>query len=296
MKLWRLRAEAELLAGRGADLGCLPAILAARWGGRPALESPEGVAGLRQGPRWSYADVEEATARLAAAHRASGVSPGDTVLIAVGNGPDALFHVLALARLGAVAAPINARLRPGELEAVVRATAATRAVVTAELAGSAALKGLRVQLDGPETLAGSVAHTLVERPGFVDAQRGDADRVAVLLCTSGTTGQPKAAALTSRGLTSAAGRIRAPFAAPRADGSSRFSVLAPLPLAHVMGLSTALVTLTTGARLVHRRGFDAAESLDILERGGASIFVGVPTMYADLEAAGADQRDSSVQA
>ncbi|MEZ4462944.1 MAG: fatty acid--CoA ligase family protein, partial [bacterium] len=92
-------------------------------------------------------------------------------------------------------------------------------------------------------------------------------------------------------------RIRAPFAAPRADGSSRFSVLAPLPLAHVMGLSTALVTLTTGARLVHRRGFDAAESLDILERGGASIFVGVPTMYADLEAAGADQRDlSGVQA
>lgn len=291
MKLWRLRSEAELLVGRGADLGSLPAILAARWGERPALESPERVAGLRQGPLWTFADVEEATARLAAAHRASGVSPGDTVIVAVGNGPDALFHVFALARLGAVAAPINARLRPGELEAVVAATGASRAVVNAELSGSAALSGLRVQLDGPASEAGSLAHTLTTRPGLVDAQGGDPGRVAVLLCTSGTTGRPKAAALTSRGLTSAAGRFRAPLAAPRADGSSRFTVLAPLPLAHVMGLATALATLTTGARLVHRRAFDASECLDILAGGGASIFVGVPTMYADLEAAGADRRD-----
>ncbi len=293
MKLWRLRSEVELLLGRGADLGSLPAILAARWGERPALESPQPVAGLHHGPVWTYADVEEATARLAAAHRAAGVSPGDTVLVAVGNGLDALFHVFALARVGAVAAPVNARLRPGELEAVVRATEATRAVVNAELSGAAALKGLRVQLAGPATEAGSVAHTLTTRPGLVGAQRGDRARVVVLMCTSGTTGQPKAAALTSRGLTSAAGRIRAPLAAPRADGSSPFTVLAPLPLAHVMGLSTALATLTTGARLVHRRAFDATECLDILAAGGASIFVGVPTMYADLESAGADERDLS---
>jgi long-chain acyl-CoA synthetase len=287
----RLRAEAELLVGRGADLGLLTAILAARWGDRPALESTAPLPGLRHGPTWTYADLEEATARLAAAHRASGVLPGDTVLIAVGNTPATLLHVFALARLGALAAPINDRLRDGELAAVALATGATRAVVSADLSDSAALSRLRVTLDGPATRPGSLAHALVERPGLIDPPRPDPDRVAVLLCTSGTTGRPKAAALTSRGLTSAGGRLRAPMSAPRPDGSSRFTVLAPLPLAHVMGLSTALVCLCTGARLLHRARFDATETLDLLERGAASIFVGVPTMYADLEAAGADRRD-----
>jgi acyl-CoA synthetase (AMP-forming)/AMP-acid ligase II len=150
----RLRAEAELLVGRGADLGLLTAILAARWGDRPALESTAPVPGLRHGPTWTYADLEEATARLAAAHRASGVLPGDTVLIAVGNTPATLLHVFALARLGALAAPINDRLRDGELAAVALATGATRAVVSADLSDSAALSHLRVTLDGPATRAG----------------------------------------------------------------------------------------------------------------------------------------------
>ncbi|MCB9787128.1 MAG: acyl--CoA ligase [Deltaproteobacteria bacterium] len=287
----RLRAEAELLLGLGADLGLLPALLAERWGDRPAIDAPDRVPGLAAGGLWTYADVEEATARLAAAHRASGVQPGDTVLLALDNTPDTLFHVFALARLGAVAAPVNARLRAGELEGVVRATRAGRALVSERLADHEALSGLRVLQVGPVEHERSFARLLVDRPGLVEARRGDPDRVAVLLCTSGTTGQPKAAALTSRGLTSAAGRIRAPLAAPGPDGKSRFTVLAPLPLAHVMGLSTALVTLSTGARLVHRPRFDAEQTLDLLEAGGASIFVGVPTMYADLEAAGADRRD-----
>ena len=128
----------------------------------------------------------------------------------------------------------------------------------------------------------------------VDADPND---LAVLMTTSGTTGVPKAAALTSRGLLGGIGLlVAAPvgFDGPLRGG--RDKLLASLPLPHVMGLATTLACWCAGMPLLRRHRFDAAETLDLIETERPNAVVAVPTMYADLEAAGAADRDlSSVQ-
>ena len=84
----------------------------------------------------------------------------------------------------------------------------------------------------------------------------------------------------------------------RAHGlrAGRDAVIAALPLAHVMGLSVMLGALCAGVRAIHLERFSAPEVLDRIEAARPNVFVGVPTMYADLEAAGAADRDlSSIQ-
>ena len=71
-------------------------------------------------------------------------------------------------------------------------------------------------------------------------------------------------------------------------------MLSALPLTHVMGLATALGAICAGVRWIHLDRFDADAVLDTIARHRPNVFVGVPTMYADLEAA-APRDLSSIQ-
>lgn len=286
------RSATRALARGEVHLGELTLLLADRYGDREAVEDPGATPGLDHGPVRTFAQLEEATARLAAAHRAEGRTAGERVLVIVDNRIDIALHVFALARLGAVPVPVNHRLTATEVAAVADASDATAAVVDA----------------GLEDVAGadlSVSTT----PELGEAVRRDPDQrveprtdldpraVAVLLTTSGTTGLPKAAALTSHGLLSSIGAASlAPVGRRHGPRSGRDRVLASLPLTHVMGLAALLATLCAGVPLVRRDRFRAEESLDLIEDRQINLFVGVPTMYADLERAGAAERDlSSIQ-
>ncbi len=70
-------------------------------------------------------------------------------------------------------------------------------------------------------------------------------------------------------------------------------ILAALPLTHVMGLATLLGALCAGVKFIHLERFDAALVLARIAAEQPNVFVGVPTMYADLEAAGAADADLS---
>src|SRR5207248_3359542 len=111
---------------------------------------------------------------------------------------------------------------------------------------------------------------------------------ALLLTTSGTTGRPKVAVLSSRALLGALGRLHAlPVGRSRGLRAGRDVVLSALPLVHVMGFSALLGALCSGVQAIHLDRFEAAAVLDAIEAHHPNVFVGVPTMYADLEAAGA---------
>ncbi len=273
-----------LALGRGASLGALTATLAARFGARPALRGDAPLPGLTSGPpTLTFAALEDAVARLAAAHEAHGHAAGAHVGVCVDNRLDVLLHVLALARAGAVAVPINPRLRPGELEEVLAA-----ARVTALLAdpGRGGLDDASPAPRPPRLDSDALAAWLDAHP---TARLGPTDRlapddVAVLLCTSGTTGRPKAAALTSAGLVGQAGRLGlVPVGAAAGPRAHRDRVLCPLPLTHVMGLSVLLGALCAGVEAIHVGHFEPRAVLETLEATRANVFVGVPTMYADLE-------------
>jgi len=289
------RDRLRLLLGRGVHLGSLPSVLAARYGGRPAVEATLPVPGLGEATSWSYDDLEAAVARLSGAQRAAGIGEGDVLLVALPSRLDALLHLFAAARLGATACPVNSRLKRSEFDAVAVSAGATAALLDGDvLTGLTANRpwapGLRLlTTDGPE---GTGLAALYAGAESVAAIERDPDAVVINLCTSGTTGTPKAAALTSRGLLGAPGRIRLPVTRRR-DGTARYRLLAALPLYHVMGIGTALAALCSGAELVLRERFEPAAILDVLEHGRVRAFVGVPTMYADLEAAGAERRNLS---
>ncbi|MBS3939621.1 MAG: acyl--CoA ligase [Actinobacteria bacterium] len=280
---------AGLVRGRGVHLGDLTAVLAQRYGDRPAVEDPTPTPGRDADERRSFRDLEVAVGRFAAVLDDVGVAADQRVMVAIDNRLDVALLTFALARLGAVAVPVNHRLSRGELAAVAEASGAVAAIVDDEVAprlpaGLALLDSadLGRRLDDVEPIGPA---------------GGDPRATVVLLATSGTTGMPKAAALTSRGLLGALGRLAAlPVGRPRGLRSGRDLVLAMLPLTHVMGLSVLLGSLSAGVLLVRRSRFDAVEALELIERRRPNVVVGVPTMFADLEEKGASAFDlSSVQ-
>jgi long-chain acyl-CoA synthetase len=284
---------ADLIRGRGVHLGVLPAALAARYGEREAVSDDAPTPGLHTGGARSYDDLERHTGLLAAALAHAGVGGGRRVLVLLDNRIDIALSVFALARLGAIAVPVNARLTAHEVRGVADAAGADLALADAGPAARALEVGLEV--------------VAVDEVGAVLAGGGlaplppvgrDVDAPAVMLATSGTSGAPKAAVLTSRGLLAATGRLlAAPVGARRHwPRAGRDRVLAALPLTHVMGLQVLVGALCAGVPLLHRRRFHADEVLDLIEHERPNVFLGVPTMYADLEAAGAAERDlTSVQ-
>lgn len=298
-----MRSQRQLVLGRGVHLGEFPRVLAVTYGDRVAVDDPAPTPGLHAGGERTYRQLDDHVARLAAAHRDAGHA-GHRVLLAIGNRIDIALHVLALARIDAVAIPVNARLKPHEMDAVVEATGAQHAVTDA-LAGDEPPAHL-LAAEAPALPGGLDVTTSTAMGEWVEAHPtervappvdADPNALAVLMTTSGTTGVPKAAALTSRGLLGGVGLL---MAAPVGfDGPlrrDRDRLLASLPLPHVMGLATTLATWCAGLPLVRRHRFDAAETLDLIEQQRPNVVVAVPTMYADLEAAGAADRDlSSVQ-
>jgi acyl-CoA synthetase (AMP-forming)/AMP-acid ligase II len=282
----------SLVAGRGVHLGALTAVLAGRYGDRPAVHDPAPTPGVDHGEVRSFRDLEEVVARSAAALQADGIRAGDRVLVLLDNRLDVALLTFAVARVGALPVPVNHRLTEHELAAVVRSTDATHVLADPELAD-------RVP-PGPTLLTSDVlGDTLRAAPDrWLDPfPTMDADATAVLLMTSGTTGVPKAAALTSRGLLGALGRLVVlPVGWERGPRGGRDRVLAVLPLTHVMGLSTLLGAMSAGVPLVRRARFDPHVVLHLIELHRPNVVVAVPTMYADLEAAGAADRDlASVQ-
>ncbi len=280
-----------LARGAGVHLGALTAVLADRYGDRPAIVDPALTPGLDHGETRSFVALEDGVGRLATVHAEAGIAADDRVLIVCDNRIDVALHAFAVARLGAVPVPVNHRLTAHEIDTIGGATGAVAAIVDDEVAE-------RV----PERLTTIAVSTVAERLPDADHRAPDGAldprATAILLTTSGTTGVPKAASLTSRGLLSSLGRLSlVPMGAdlgPLRRDRDRF--FACLPLTHVMGFSVLLASLSAGVPMVRRTRFRADEALDIIEQQRPNIVIAVPTMYADLERAGAADRDlSSIQ-
>lgn len=294
-----LRRRLGLALRRGLDAGNLTERLARTYRDRAAFRLPErsAVAGARA---LSFADVDRAVARLATALGRAGVRVGDLVALVPSNGCDFLLAWLSVVRAGGVAVPINPLLKPAEVRSLVgRSGAATvlgdpvtlRRAVGAKRALPRVERWLSLgRAPGATDVAAAARRVRKPSPPVPVAP----DTVVSILYTSGTTGQPKGARITSGGLLSllSAAALH-PTGLP---GSVRRAVTA-LPLAHVMGLATALGLMIAGIANHMFPRFDAEAVLEEIERERAELFVGVPAMFRAMLDAGAERRDlSSVKA
>ena len=166
-------------------------------------------------------------------------------------------------------APVNYRLADDRLRAIVARTAPATVIVGEGVA--ARLEGVDniVMVARDDFLASTEDESVVETDGW----GCDPDATAVLLFTSGTTGEPKAAVLRHRNL--AAYLIATlEFGSAGDDEAALVSV----PPYHIAAVSSILSTTFTGRRVVHLERFDPAQWVEVARREQVTHAMVVPTM------------------
>ncbi|MFD9128376.1 long-chain fatty acid--CoA ligase [Kitasatospora sp. NPDC059571] len=247
---------------------------AARHPDRPAVRLDGTVLG--------YAELDEAAARAAALLRDAGAGPGDRIGLSLPNVPAFAVFYYAILRAGSIVVPLNPLLKAGEVEHQLRDSDAALLIAPSgadEAAGGARAAGvpcLPVDADRLDDLLDR--HP--PQPGVTPRAPQD---TAVILYTSGTTGRPKGAELTHDNLIRNTEITRTTLLRL----TEQDVVFGGLPLFHAFGQVVGLTCATAaGACLTLLPRFEAAKALEIIDRDGVTAFLGVPTMYSALLAAG----------
>ena len=204
--------------------------------------------------------IEGAVAALAGGLRAAGVRRGDVVAWQAPNWHEVILLYRACWRLGAIAGPIHHQAGPTDVERFL-AVLQPRVWLPSE------------DIRGP----GARYSTLLEgTPVTVSAAR-PSDLAAVLF-TSGSTGGPKAALHTQRGLAYKAEVMAAAHQLTPAD-----AILMPAPLAHVSGLLNAVLVAGAVPMRVHLMArWDPAAALDTIDAATITFMIGPPTFFVSL--------------
>ncbi|MGI9590010.1 MAG: class I adenylate-forming enzyme family protein [Myxococcota bacterium] len=253
----------------------------ASWLVRHAAERGDQPALADTTRRLDYAALEERVRRCAGALAARDVGRGDRVALVLGNATPFLETVLACARLGAIAVPLNARLTARELHGLLADCTPSLLVTDADhrAAAAGACEGLptppagRLDLDDASYEAALTAADPIEEVAPVSP-----DDPMLLLYTSGTTGTPKGALLPHRKTLANARNAEIFFGLGPRD-----RVLVVLPLFHSFGLKIlALPTLHSGGLVLLQRHFDPARVWHAVTEEGITFFGGVPTMFRSL--------------
>ena len=242
----------------------------------------------------SYSELREAAGRVTSLLSSLGVAPGDRVGIMLPNVPAFPMAFYGTLAAGAVVVPMNPLLKSREVSFYLgnsgaKVLFAWYAAAGEAAKGAAAAGAKLVTVDEPDM--NSLLASLFALHTWAD--RADDDD-AVILYTSGTTGQPKGAELTHANLT----RNAEITAQTLLNAAPDDVVMGCLPLFHVFGLTCGLnATVVGGATLTLLPRFDATQALHIIARDQVTIFEGVPTMYAGMlhSPAAADADTSSLR-
>ena len=237
--------------------------------------------------RYTWNDIERATAMIANLFASAGLAPGSRVLAQVDKSPEALFVYLATLRAGLAYVPMNPAYREAEMAHFI--DDAEPGIVVCKRAHFSWLSRLAWAADRKEPCRhvytldpGIVGATgsLVERAAhcadtFITAMQAP-DSLAAILYTSGTTGRSKGAMLSHDNLASNALTLRDFWRWSQND-----VLLHALPIFHVHGLFVAAGgALLAGSKMIWLPRFDAQQVVRHLPR--ATVFMGVPTFYTRL--------------
>ncbi len=249
---------------------------------------PAHVAVVDSGTRVSYRDLWEQARSYAAGLQQLGIRPGDTVAIQIPNVLDFPRVYYGALAAGATLVPVHLLLTPEEIAYVLRDSGATVLIAhssqLANAATAAHTAGVRLVsvgplpvglADAPDRLEDAAAAAAPLRT-YVSRQAED---IAVVFYTSGTTGQPKGALLTHLNLVlNATVNVFDANEVRQAD-----VVMGCLPLFHTFGQTVGMNgTFRLGGTLVLLARFTGEAAIDLMVREHVTVFHGVPTMYIGL--------------
>jgi|SRR5829696_833138 len=215
---------------------------------------------------WTYGDLLLGARRTAARLRRSGAAHATLV----GLNSDAVPLLLFGSAFADIPfAPVNYRLDDERLHHVLARLAPTLAVVDPEMIER--VQGVEgVEVVGRDEFLAALSD---EGDGLTDPAEIDAEDIAILLFTSGTTGEPKAAVLRHRHLTAYI------FMTVEFMGAGEEEAqLVSVPPYHIAGISAVLSSVFAGRRIVYLPAFDTEAWVTAAAEHGISQAMVVPTM------------------
>jgi acetyl-CoA synthetase len=218
---------------------------------------------------WTFGEVADASARLAGALLARGVTRGDVVMTLIGNRPEWVLAMVACFRIGAVVLPCNEQLRASDLRARLDAADPQAVIVDERNAGELQAAGVDCEV------------MLVPDPALLATEPAPAVELAdsdpcLITFTSGTTGEPTGIVHGQRYLAGQLLQARTWLDARRGDlvwctaasgwsKSARNVFIAPW--------------LRGAAALLHDARFDPIERLGVCARERVDVLCMAPTEY-----------------
>lgn len=262
-----LRAPGALLT-TGANLMTLLRIVAAAYPVRTAI--------VDERERLTYGELwRQAEATAAALYAGYGLGAGHKVAVACRNHAAAVKAIFACSRLGAHVFLVNPELSGDQILALEERMRFDLFVHDDELGPVLAGLPLREKALPAYHPDGVSIDGLASRPGLAGARLPRASGGAIVVLTSGTTGQPKAASRRPSALSALA-----PFLAllTRANLDRYRTLYIATPIYHGYGLAMLLVGVGLGAELHITRRFDAARACALIARHQIEAVTLVPLM------------------
>jgi fatty-acyl-CoA synthase len=238
----------------------------------------EALLDLTSGRRFTYAALNARANRAANWLRACGVQPGDRVSLLAHNGVIYVELLYGCGKIGAVFTPLNWRLAPAELAYILEDCTPPILIYAPEFAETAQALGAAI---GRQELLPQAQYEEAARqqPSGEPPRPPDLDGESAhcILYTSGTTGRPKGAIIPHRQVLWNAINTVISWELTAQDVSPIFT-----PMFHSGGLFVFLTPLFyAGGRVILSRGFDAQQSLRLLERERCTVVLGVPTLFQE---------------
>ncbi|MFE9287969.1 class I adenylate-forming enzyme family protein [Streptomyces olivaceus] len=230
-----------------------------------ADRNPRRPAVSHAGGGLSYEILARRSRQFAAYLSEMGISPGDRVLVRANPTADFVIALHAVLRIGATFVPLHSDLKPYQWHAVMKDAGPALMLVDDEMRQEVPRSEAKVR-----DLATSAEQSR-ELAGF-SAVRSPAGP-ALLLYTSGSSGQPKAVACGHEQVRSALGAI-----AHELRYRSDDVIFCRLPLAFDYGLYQVLLSALSGARLVLVPVGAAANLLALMCSAGATVLPAVPSL------------------
>jgi acyl-CoA synthetase (AMP-forming)/AMP-acid ligase II len=236
--------------------------------------------------RWTYDRLTRYVRRLAQGLLAQGLKPGDRVALHLTNKPETVAAFYACMLAGVIAVPLNTRLTRAELEAQLRRLHCSLYLGQLDLYDAIAGVDTSILNAKKRFLVDGSALTTRTMPwseliGFhgdeVQFPSACLDDPAILLPTSGTTGEPKFVTHTLRTASDMMQACQAIVSRPYDDVA-----LIATPMMHAAGLFTTMTTLASGGTCILMDRFEPAAALDLIELHRCTMLMWLPFMYSEV--------------
>jgi len=246
---------------------------------------PNGTALVFRDEKISYAELSRQVRQCAAGLARIGVGRGDRFALVMRNSPEFVIISYALARIGAIAVPLNFLLKPGEIRYVLEHSGAVGAatqrhyVATLKEAARRLPAFAHLICCGDGELEGARSFSELMREEAAEPPVAREEDVACILYTSGTTGKPKGVMLTHGNLLSNVSSCDRAIEIRRED-----VFICLLPMFHTFAWTTCvLLPLSLGNEVVVVESIQPFKEVATqVRKHHVTIFIAVPPVFAAM--------------